>query len=195
MSRPVLTVIAGANGSGKSTLTKWAKDFFQLDANLDADAASVDLQARESGPMSRIEAGKEVLNAAQELLSKNISFSVETTLSGTTYLRMLREAKRRGYRARLIYIGTEDLSINIARVRARVLKGGHDVPLEDQKRRYGRSLANLPKALELADEDVLLDNSMAEGHRIIAVKESGGPLRFLGACVSWADALRQDLET
>lgn len=73
MNTAVLTVIAGANGSGKSTLTKWAKDFFQMEANLDADAASIDLQARETGPVSRIEAGKEVLVAARKLLSKNLS--------------------------------------------------------------------------------------------------------------------------
>jgi predicted ABC-type ATPase len=190
MSQPVLTVIAGANGAGKSTLTKWAKDFFQLDANLDADAASVDLQARESGPASRIEAGKEVLHAARELLSKNVSFSVETTLSGTTYLRMLADARQRGYRTRLLYIGTQNLSINIARVQARVLKGGHDVPLEDQKRRYGRSLANLPKALSLADEAVLLDNSSDGGHRIVAMKREGESLRFFSEPPSWATSLR-----
>jgi len=185
----VLTVIAGANGSGKSTLTKWAKDFFQMEANLDADAASVDLQARETGPVNRIEAGREVLVAANELLSKNMSFSVETTLSGSTYLKMLAEAKRRGYRTRLLYLGTEDISINIDRVKDRVLSGGHDVPLEDQRRRYGRSFANLPRALALADEAVLLDNSSSEGHRIVAVKREGQALRFLGERPHWAESL------
>ena len=189
MSAPTLTVIAGANGCGKSTLTKWGRDFFQSEANLDADAASVDLQARESAPVGRIEAGREVLSAATELLSKGTSFSVETTLSGSTYLRMLAEAKRRAYRTRLLYIGTEDISINIARVHARVLKGGHDVPLEDQRRRYGRSFANLPKALALADEAVLLDNSSSEGHRIVAVKREGQALRFVGERPHWAASL------
>jgi predicted ABC-type ATPase len=186
---PVITVVAGANGSGKSTLTKWARDFFQSEANLDADAASVDLQARESASAGRIEAGKEVLKAAKELLTKRVSFSVETTLSGNTYLRMLSEAAQLGYRTRLIYIGTRDLKINMERIEDRVRKGGHDVPLEDQRRRYGRSFANLPKALALADEAVLLDNSSSEGHRIVAVRREGQALRFLGERPHWAESL------
>lgn len=189
MTAPVLTLIAGANGSGKSTLTKWAREFFQSEANLDADAAAVSLQARETSEVGRIEAGREVLNAARGLLGKRVSFSVETTLSGHSYLRMLADARELGYRTRLFYVGTEDISINIARVRARVLKGGHDIPLEDQRRRYGRSLANLPKALALADEAVLLDNTSDEGHRVVAVKRYGEPLRFSGARPEWTKQL------
>ena len=185
MNPPVLIVIAGANGAGKSTLTKWARDFFQMEANLDADAASVDLQVRTTGEVSRIEAAKEVLRTARDLLAKGVSFSVETTLSGNTYLKMMADAKRVGYRTRLIYIGTEDLSVNIARVSARVLKGGHDVPLEDQTRRYKRSFANLPKALALADEAVLLDNSLEEGHRVVGVMREGQAMRFIEPSPSW----------
>jgi predicted ABC-type ATPase len=188
MTPPVLTVIAGANGSGKSTLTKWARDFFQFEANLDADAAAINLAARMPGTHGRIEAGKEVLKTAQGLLTNRVSFSVETTLSGNTYLRMMVQAKRLGYRIHLVYIGTADIAINTARIRDRVEKGGHDVPLEDQKRRYGRSLANLPKALALSDGAVLLDNSSEEGHRVIAVK-SEGHLRFLEGQPAWASSL------
>lgn len=152
MTAPILSVIAGANGCGKSTLTKWARAFFQQSATLDPDAVAVDLQAQSSGELSPIEAGKQVLLTAGSYLEKGISFSVETTLSGITYLRMLAHAKALGYRTCLFYIGTDSLSINITRVEARVLKGGHDVPLEDQTRRYGRSFKNLPRALDLADE-------------------------------------------
>lgn len=189
---PVLTVIAGANGSGKSTLTKWARDFFQSEANLDADAASVSLQARETGEAGRIEAGRQVLRAAKELLSKGIGFSVETTLSGNTYLRLLADAKKLGYSTRLFYIGTEDMSVNMARIRARVLKGGHDVPLADQRRRYGRSFANLPKALALVDAAILLDNSSPEGHRVVAVKTHGQKPRFIGARPSWTRSIAEE---
>jgi predicted ABC-type ATPase len=177
-------VIAGANGSGKSTLTKWARDFFQLDANLDADAASVDLQARETGEVGPIEAGRE------DLLVKKVSFSVETTLSGNTYLRMMSDARRRGYHTRVIYIGTEDLSINIARVKDRVIKGGHDVAIEDQRRRYSRSFRNLPRALALADEAVLLDNSLEEGHRVVGVMREGQAMCFIEPSPSWVAPLR-----
>jgi predicted ABC-type ATPase len=124
VSSPILTVIAGANGCGKSTLTKWARAFFQQDPTLDPDAMAVDLQAQTSSEVSPIEAGKRVLNTAETYLEKGVSFSVETTLSGSTYLKMLVEAKKLGYRTCLFYIGTENLDINISRVKLRVVAGG-----------------------------------------------------------------------
>ena len=120
MTLPILTIIAGANGSGKSTLTKWARAYFQQAPTLDPDAFAVELQAQSYSDLSQIEAGRHVLMAARVCLEKRVSFSVETTLSGSTYLKMLVEAKTLGYRTRLFYIGTEDLSINISRVKARV---------------------------------------------------------------------------
>ena len=134
MTPPILTVIAGANGCGKSTLIKWARAFFQQAATLDPDAVAVELQAQSSGQLSPIEAGKQVLLTAEDYLQKGVSFSVETTLSGSTYLKMLVEAKKLGYCTCLFYIGTDNLNINISRVKTRVLKGGHDVPIEDQTR-------------------------------------------------------------
>jgi predicted ABC-type ATPase len=131
-----------------------------------------------------------VLATAEAYLAKGVSFSVETTLSGSTYLKMLAAAKTLGYRTLLFYIGTEDLKINIARVKARVLKGGHDVPLEDQTRRFDRSFRNLPKALDLADEGVLLDNSSDAGHRVIALKLEGRTTLLFEPLPQWAEFLR-----
>jgi len=181
---PILTVIAGANGSGKSTLTKWARAFFQQDPTLDPDAVAVDLQAKTSAEVSPIEAGKQVLTTAENYLKKGVGFSVETTLSGSTYLKML------GFGTCLFYIGTEDLSINIARVKSRVIAGGHDVPIEDQTRRYGRSYRNLRKALALADEAVLLDNSSELGHRVVALKLEGRQMLLFEPLPEWAAFLR-----
>jgi predicted ABC-type ATPase len=87
---------------------------------------------------------------------------------------MMARAKELGYLVVLLYVGTADVSINIQRVKIRVLKGGHDVPLEDQLRRYPRSLVNLRKALELADEAIVFDNSTPKGHTKVAVKNTKG---------------------
>lgn len=78
------------------------------------------------------------------------------------------------------------MSINISRVKARVLKGGHDVPLEDQTRRYERSFANLSSALELTDEAVLLDNSSDLGHRVVALKLEGRQILLFEPLPNWA---------
>jgi predicted ABC-type ATPase len=96
---------------------------------------------------------------ADVLLQSKQSFLVETTLSGNTYLRMMKEAKRQGYLVVLLFVGTEDVAINMKRVANRVAKGGHDVPVEDQLRRYPRSMENFRRAFALADETSVFDNS------------------------------------
>jgi predicted ABC-type ATPase len=190
LSQPTFTVIAGANGCGKSTLTRWAKAFFQQSAVLDPDAIAVELQAQSGGELSDIEAGKEVLRSAEAFLRGRVSFSVETTLSGNTYLRMMDRARQLGYRTRLFYIGTESLEINLARVKTRVLKGGHDVPVTDQTRRYPRSFRNLQPAIVLADECVLFDNSTEVGHRIVGLKLMGMQVLPMEPLPMWAQFLR-----
>jgi predicted ABC-type ATPase len=191
LNPPIFTVIAGANGCGKSTLTRWAKAFFQQSAVLDPDAIAVELQAESNIELSDIEAGKEVIRSAEVFLTGRISFSVETTLSGGTYLRMLARARELGYKTRLFYIGTEGVDINIVRIRARVLKGGHDVPLEDQIRRYPRSFKNLQPAIALVDECVLFDNSTDIGHRIVGLKLMGREMLLMEPLPRWAEFLRR----
>jgi predicted ABC-type ATPase len=191
LNPPTFTVIAGANGCGKSTLTRWAKAFFQQSAILDPDAIAVELQAESNTELSNLEAGKEVIRSADAFLAGGVSFSVETTLSGGTYLRMLARARELGYRTRLFYIGTESVDINIDRIRVRVLKGGHDVPVEDQLRRYPRSFKNLLPAITLADECVLFDNSTDAGHRIVGLKLMGMEMLPMEPLPVWAEFLRR----
>jgi predicted ABC-type ATPase len=191
LNPPTFTVIAGANGCGKSTLTRWASFFFQQSAVLDPDAIAEELQAESNTELSSIEAGKEVIRSAEAFLAGRSSFSVETTLSGGTYLRMLARARELGYKTRLFYIGTESVDINIVRIRARVLKGGHDVPVEDQLRRYPRSFRNLQPAIALADDCVLLDNSTGAGHRIVGLKLIGMRMLPVGPLPAWAEFLRR----
>ncbi|RXH56978.1 hypothetical protein GRAN_0288 [Granulicella sibirica] len=138
---------------------------------------------------SAIDAGRDVLRNAQELLSKNQSLVVETTLSGSTYLRMMARAKSQGYLLILLFVGTSDVSINMQRVRHRVLLGGHDVPEEDQIRRYPRSMENFRKAFALADEASVFDNSSMQGHRIVAMKGTEG-IELFEPVPEWAGFLR-----
>jgi predicted ABC-type ATPase len=182
---PTFTVVAGANGCGKSTLTKWAREEFQESSVLDPDAISRSLQATGSNSGTVIDAGREVLSMAERLLAAGQSFTVETTLAGNTYLRMMNKAKKLGYIVVLVYIGTTSVEINMQRVRFRVTKGGHDVPDEDQKRRYPRSFANAAKAITIADEAVVLDNSTSTGYVKVAVKRATG-IEYFDPLPEWA---------
>ena len=186
---PTLTVVAGPNGSGKSTLTRLGRETFQQDPVLDPDAIAKSLLLEHNSNPSLMDAGRVVLARANDQLRNHQSFLVETTLSGNTYLKMMARAKGLGYSIVLIFVGTEDVSINMGRVRARVKKGGHDVPGEDQLRRYPRSMQNLPKAFDLADEAILFDNS-GSSHRNVCVKDESR-VTLYEPVPAWASFLRK----
>jgi predicted ABC-type ATPase len=168
LNRPRLTIIAGANGSGKTTLTGWNPDIFCAIPVLDPDAIAKALQPTSPAGFP-IAAARRVLQSAKEHISRRVSFAVETTLSGKSYLQMMVDARIRGFEIVLVYIGTENVESNLARIRNRVLVGGHDVPEGDVRRRYKRSFKNLPTAIQRADHTILFDNSSEEGYRLVAV--------------------------
>lgn len=168
MTRPTLTFIAGANGSGKTTLTRWNSELFKEIPPLDPDAIANTLQTA-TPALLPIAAARYVLRAAGQHLKKAESFAVETTLAGKNYLHMMLDARSRGFEIVLVYIGTENVEINLARIRNRVLAGGHNVPEEDVRRRYRRSFENLQLAIKRADHAILFDNSTEDGYRVIAI--------------------------
>jgi predicted ABC-type ATPase len=186
VSRPTLTFVAGANGSGKTTPTRWNSELFQEIPVLDPDAIAKTLQSKAAAPFP-IAGAREVLKSAKDHLRKSESFAVETTLAGRNYLRMMLEARLGGFEIILIYIGTESVEINLARIRNRVLAGGHDVPEADVRRRYLRSFGNLPIAIKRADHAILFDNSIEEGYRLIAIL-GFGENEWLSAPPKWAVA-------
>src|SRR5204862_5532815 len=90
-----------------------------------------------------VRAARLLLQQIEESFRRRETFALETTLSGLTYVRLFRHAKRRGYTLKLFYLWLPSPDVAIARVRERVRKGGHDVPATDIRRRFGRSLVNL----------------------------------------------------
>ena len=168
MIHPRLTIIAGANGSGKTTLTRWNPELFREIPLLDPDAIGKTLQSTVPSGFP-VASARRVLNSARAHIANAESFAVETTLSGQGYLRMMLAARQRGFEIVLVYIGTKNVEINLARIKNRVLAGGHNVPEEDVRRRYKRSFENLPSAIQRADHAILFDNSTEEGYRLVAV--------------------------
>ncbi len=98
------------------------------------------------------------------------------------------DARDRGFDVGLIYVGTSNSDINVARVARRVRLGGHDVPEIDIRRRYERSLLNLPIAVARADMSIIFDNSSPGGYQLVAVFEHGTAQWFQEA-PSWLAAL------
>jgi len=91
-----------------------------------------------------------------------VDFGFETTLSGKGHLQVVRGLKRRGYEVHIFYLWVPSPELTLARIKERVLRGGHDVPEAIVRRRFGRSLRNFWEQYRpLADRWILFDNSGA----------------------------------
>ncbi len=109
----------------------------------------------------------------EALVATGASFSFETVLSAPVNDKadLLKRARAAGYRVELYYVSTVAPSINVARVRSRVAKGGHPVPEEKVVSRYTRSLENLAGAIRQSDRAYLYDNSGAEAVLVAEVAD------------------------
>jgi predicted ABC-type ATPase len=95
-------------------------------------------------------------------------------MSHPSKVESIRRANNCGYRTYLYFVATEDPEINVARIRERVSRGGHDVPEAKTRSRYVRSLENLYDAIKMANRAYIFDNSYSPGeHFLIAQVESG----------------------
>ena len=73
---------------------------------------------------------------------------------------------------RCIYVLTASPGINVARVRAREMSGGHDAPEEKVHTRYYRALGLIPSVMEVSDVMHVYDNSGDVPFRIFKRRKS-----------------------
>jgi predicted ABC-type ATPase len=160
MPAPTIYLIAGSNGAGKTT---FAIEFLRRRATvvrfLNADEIARGLSPLAPGQMA-IKGGRLLLSEVKSCIAKGESFALENTLSGKTYFGLLQAARHKGYCLQLHYLRIATVGDAIERIRQRVLQGGHHVPTDDVKRRFGRSLRNLVENyLPIADQWVIWDNT------------------------------------
>jgi predicted ABC-type ATPase len=153
-----LCIIGGCNGAGKTTLARELLPRLGLMRFLNADEIARGLSPLDP-TLVAFRAGRLVIEEARSLIAAGSSFALESTLSGKTYVAMLREARERGFRVVVHYVVIGSAAQAVERVRLRVKLGGHDVPAEDVVRRYERSRRHLlDDYLPLADEWGVWDN-------------------------------------
>ena len=100
--------------------------------------------------------GKRLL---QRAIAERLNFAFETTLGGNTIPALLTSALSAGLQVRVWYVGLNSVALHIARVRARVRKGGHPIPEQKIRERYDRSRFNLIRLMPRLTELVIFDNS------------------------------------
>ena len=158
---PCIYVLAGTDGSGKSSiagamfLAKGA-GYFNPD-----DAAARIRRARPR--LSEAEANSRAWNQGKRLLDRAIAerlnFALETTLGGNTIPALLSSALSPELQVRVWYVGLNSVELHIARVRARVEKGGHPIPEQKIRERFDRSRLHLIRLLPRLTELLVYDNS------------------------------------
>ena len=149
--------MAGPNGSGKSTITQY---FEKIGTYTNAD------DIVEATGMSNKEAAILVDKKRYKSIDEKEDFTFETVLSSKYKLDILNKAKEEGYFIKCIFVLTIDPYVNIARVKARVASGGHNVDREKILERYQKSLNNIKKLMEICDILHVYDNTI-EPVRII----------------------------
>lgn len=171
--KPELLIIAGPNGAGKTTFANtYLPEFTKV-----REFVNADLIAKGISPFAPeralIEAGRILLDRVHHLINDRMTFALESTLSGRSYLDLLLKSKANGYTIAIYYIYLDSVELSMNRIAERVQRGGHDVPEDIVSRRYKRSLSNFINGyLQLADRWRLYDNSSTE-YKLIAMETNG----------------------
>jgi predicted ABC-type ATPase len=154
-------VLAGTNGAGKSSILGAEISERNLDFLNPDEAARRILIADPS--LSPQEANSRAWYQNVELLERaiteNSAYAFETTLGGNTIPALLEKAATAGLDVNIAYVGLSSPELHIARVKARVARGGHDIPEEKIRERYAQSVLNLIRLMPSLAELLVYDNS------------------------------------
>ncbi len=169
---PRLFIIAGPNGAGKTT---FAQRFLPHYAHCQ-EFVNADLIASGLSPFApdaaAFRAGRLMLQQINTLAQQRHDFAFETTLSGKTYLPILRRMKRSSYTITPFFLWLPEVELALSRVAGRVRLGGHSVPESVIRRRFSRGLRNfLGHYRPLLDSWILFDNSLQDP-QVLASEEN-----------------------
>ena len=169
---PRLFIISGCNGSGKTTAS-----YAVLPELLGcSEFVNSDEFAKSLSPFSpekaSVGASRFMLLKMRLLLERKADFAIETTLATRSMLKMIKDAQKEGYFVTILYLWLNSPDLAVARVKARVAAGGHNIKEETIRRRYSVGLHYLFRDfMPLCDRWILCDNSE---DRLEVVAENSG---------------------
>jgi predicted ABC-type ATPase len=131
-------------------------DYFNPDEATDRILAANPEIARTEANSAAWHEGKRLLERA---IAERLEFAFETTLGGYTITALLKKALGAGIDVRMWFVGLSSPELHLARVRARLARGGHDVPEDKIRARYDQSRINLIELMPQLTELPVYDNS------------------------------------
>lgn len=168
--RPTIHVLAGVNGAGKSSI---GESEFNREGSPVFNPDTIAREIRSLHPdISDALANGQAWQIGRALLEQAIAesrdYRFETTLGGRTIAELLERAAQSGHRVNIWFCGLATAEHHMRRVRARVARGGHDIPPGKIRERWTSSRENLIRLLPFIHHLRVYDNSTeadpAEGH-------------------------------
>lgn len=155
-----LYIISGCNGAGKTTASYTVlPEVLHCKEFVNADEIARGLSPFNPESVA-IEAGRLMLQRIEDLLIKDESFSIETTLATKSYINLVRRAQVKGYTVRLLFFWLNSPELALQRIAERVAKGGHNIPEPIVRRRYVAGICNLFRLfMSEVDSWEIYDNS------------------------------------
>lgn len=172
MPDPVLHVLAGPNGAGKSTL--YEKVIYP---ETGLEFVNADVIAAQRWPGDATDRSYEAAALAEEhrsrLIMARASFVTETVFSHESKIDLIRAALDARYLVILHVVAVPE-ELAVARVAIRVRVGGHSVPEDKIRQRYGRLWPLVASAISIVDAAWAYDNTSArQPFRVVARFERG----------------------
>lgn len=150
-THPTFWLIAGPNGVGKTTFAMKRLEAVSGSLNfVNFDEISRGLSPLRPSLAERA-AARIVLERVAYFIASGLTFAMETTLAGKAQMELLRRAQAAGLATNLLYFSALTPEICLERIARRVAEGGHDVAGDVVRRRFDRSLANLPSYVAMCD--------------------------------------------
>lgn len=152
MAISTITIIAGPNGAGKTTFAyKHFEKMVESGLFLNADEIAKEISLKNLQSLA-IRSGRKLLEQRFQFIESRKSFVLESTLATRTLAVALRTAKSHGFKIILYYLWVSTPKLCDFRVKDRVSKGGHNIPLNIIFRRYFLSMKYFKTYFEIADE-------------------------------------------
>ena len=157
-----LYIIAGCNGAGKTTASfTILPNILNCKEFINADEIAKGLSPFQPEKVA-FEAGRIMLRRIKELLLKEETFALETTLATKSYHLLIKKAQAKNYNVTLLFFWLPDVYLAIERVRIRVSEGGHNIATDIIVRRYTNGIKNLFKIyMPIVNEVLIFDNAKA----------------------------------